>query len=108
MLFPRLGQDYQSSTAINNPSEKIGIGIYCSPHFQVCLDYSEPVQCRAKPKKIKIVQEIEDYWVINEPKNIRPYGILLIKEENLGLIKNPEEMYGERFSWEDSFNVFTG
>jgi hypothetical protein len=26
---------------------------------------------------VKIPKEMEDYWIINDPKDIRPYGILI-------------------------------
>ena len=101
MLIPGSAQLYENSTAVNNPSEKVGWGIYCSPHFQECFNYTRAVtvenkdyhlvlQCRVKPEKIKVCEGTEEYWVINEPKNIRPYGILLVKEDQIMSIKSSE------------------
>ena len=72
---------------------KVGKGIYCSPNVEVCtaiyMNYLEITdnegitkkfglvfQCRVKPNKIKITDR-DEYWVINDSKDIRPYGMLL-------------------------------
>ena len=91
MLKAGTGQNYKDKIAVNNPSTKVGTGIYCSPHFQECLSYANPIeisdkkyrlilQCRVRPSKIKVCAGCEEFWVINESKDIRPYGVLLIKE----------------------------
>jgi ribosomal protein S27AE len=78
-----------------------GKGAYLTNHIEVAEGYCHSVdfnnkkyivafQCRLKPDKIKIPEkkgdEIEkrndpdwnnDYWIINESRDIRPYGILL-------------------------------
>ena len=40
MLVAGLGQGYEDENAVNKPTEKIGQGIYSSPHFQVCFHYT--------------------------------------------------------------------
>ena len=86
---------------MNNPKERVGWGIYCSPHFQETFNFTEKLtvnkkeyrlimQCRVRPSKIKVCERMEEYWVINESKNIRPYGVLLVKEENMKKIKSPQ------------------
>ena len=91
MLIAGGGQVHRGDSAINLSSkEKVGIGIYCTPHFQIALGYSEPIrvknkeyhlvlQCRVNPEKIKVCSGDHTYWVMNEPKDVRPYGILLVK-----------------------------
>ena len=82
---------YESDFSVNK-NQLIKDGIYCSPHFHTCVTgYAQPIninvknyrlifQCRVNPKKVHICPGQEDYWVINEPEDIRPYGIILIKE----------------------------
>jgi len=74
-------------------SAETGKGIYCTPWIDVAQHYSEPkpvdghcvqvvLQLRVRPSAIKKVTkaptEIENkYWVINDPKDIRAYGVLI-------------------------------
>lgn len=74
-------------------SAETGTGIYCTPWIDVAQHYSEPkpvdghcvqvvLQLRVRPSAIKKVTkaptEIENkYWVINDPKDIRAYGVLI-------------------------------
>ena len=37
MLIAGAGQLYQNHASLNKPAETVGMGIYCSPHFVVCL-----------------------------------------------------------------------
>ena len=112
MLKAGTGQSYKDDMAVNNPSTKVGVGIYCSPHFQECLGYANPfkisgkeyrliLQCRVRPSKIKVCNGKEEFWVINESKDIRPYGVLLIKEQNIKQIKDRYELSGKKFKWAD-------
>ena len=112
MLKAGANQAYRNDIAVNNPSAKVGTGIYCSPHFQECFSYANPIkisdkeyrlilQCRVRPSKIKVCDGKEEYWVINDSKDIRPYGVLLIKEQNIKNIKKPEELFGKKFKWAD-------
>ena len=86
--------------SVNIKGEKVGNGVYFSPHFQICLKgysgemevegkkYYMVLQCRVHPKKIKIVNGREDYWVVNESTDIRPYGIILFTKEDKDKILN--------------------
>ena len=38
------------------------------------------MQCRVKPTAIRVCSR-NPYWVINDPKDIRPYGILLRQQQ---------------------------
>ena len=71
--------------------QRVGVGVYCTPNINVALtgytsqkmnvqgkNYSVIMQCRVKPSAIKWTQA-QDYWVINDPKDIRPYGIIFKK-----------------------------
>ena len=52
MLIAGKRQVYEFEDAINNPSEKVGVGIYCSPHFQICLGYSRSVEVEGKKYRL--------------------------------------------------------
>jgi len=75
---------------------KIGSGIYCTPRVSTAADYSPSVevegkkiqfvfQCRVRPVAIKRIheevgRESGAYWLINDPLDIRPYGVLAREE----------------------------
>ena len=111
MLIPGSGQAHLSDMARNNPKEKVGRGIYCSPHFEECFNYSKALsvgrkayrlilQCKVNPKKIKVCRN-EVYWVVNSPKDVRPYGVLLVKEKNAQKITSNFYLYAKKFKWEN-------
>ena len=60
----------------------MGHGIYCSPKLEIALSFAAAnnlgtqvlVQCRVRPGAIK---EYGDIWVINDSKDIRPYGLIV-------------------------------
>merc|ERR1712107_283181 len=76
-------------------------GVYCSPSMAVAARYADMkgsgttidnrnvtfvLQCRVNPEKIKRCHDEEGdaltcnktpYWVLNDPADIRPYGILV-------------------------------
>ena len=96
MLRAGRRQLHKKDQAINQPGTVVGEGIYGSPHLEVCLGFAEddPVevegkkyrlvlQCRVRPEAIKVCQQKQTYWVINESKDIRPYGVVLVEEENV-------------------------
>merc|ERR1712137_275389 len=85
-----------------------GAGIYCTPWIDVAQHYSRPrkkrdhyvqivLQLRVRPSAVRKVNtptatEFEKkYWVINDPENIRPYGVL-IRELELKDYLPPEHM----------------
>ena len=55
------------------------------------------LQCRIKPEALKITT-VSDYWLINEPKNIRPYGIILFTAEQYDQI---EQLMGSSEFYEE-------
>lgn len=73
--------------------EKIGSGIYCTPSIKAAAEFAPTVeveghqirfvfQCRVRPQAIKRVheevgRESGAYWVVNDPTDIRPYGVLV-------------------------------
>ena len=110
MLRAGRNQAYRNECAINKPKEKVGKGVYLSPHFQTCFPYTKPfevegskyrlmMQCRVDPTKIKVCS-VEDFWVLNESADIRPYGILLIKEQHKDSIESVEKLFGKKFSYQ--------
>ena len=45
MLKEGRGQAYRNYPAVNYQFDKVGVGIYFSPHFQVCLgSYTESME----------------------------------------------------------------
>lgn len=73
--------------------EAIGVGIYCTPSIRTAAEFSPVVcvegrrlqlvfQCRVRPEAIKRIheevgRESGAYWLINDPADIRPYGVLV-------------------------------
>uniref|UniRef100_A0A7S4UWK4 PARP catalytic domain-containing protein n=1 Tax=Alexandrium monilatum TaxID=311494 RepID=A0A7S4UWK4_9DINO len=67
---------------------EVGEGIYCTPDIEgIAKDYAGTfkldgksikmvVQCRARPGAIKKCSR-RDYWVVNDPNDVRPYGVLI-------------------------------
>jgi len=97
------GQAYMNSTCTVT-NQTVGYGIYMSPHIETaesyCTEftvgtdrYKLAFQCRLEPSAIRIPAKTgdhsashpndpdwdNDYWVVNDSSNIRPYGILLKK-----------------------------
>jgi len=80
-----------------NSGQRVGDGIYCSPLFTTCLfhyttkcerknlGFRVLLQCRIKPEVLKCTDK-DDYWVINESKNIRPYGVILFTQQQYDTI----------------------
>jgi hypothetical protein len=71
--------------------KRVGSGIYCTPNIKIAKGYTLSfeynggkhrlaLQCRVKPEAVRYTSN-PDYWVINNPSDIRPYGILLYCEE---------------------------
>ena len=82
-------QYYQYDKCLKT-GQTIGTGIYCTPLIETAKAYTMSFQfnggnhrlafqCRVKPEAVKYATQ--DYWVINNPSDIRPYGILLYCEE---------------------------
>jgi hypothetical protein len=86
MLIPGPSQSCNKQNAKNkSQNEKVGEGVYFGSHIQdvisYYIDHSDEYglifQCRVNPKAIKVCNT--DYvWVVNDSKDIRPYGIILI------------------------------
>jgi len=73
--------------------KKIGTGIYCTPKVETAAEFSPQVnvdgrtmqfvfQCRVRPEAIKRIheevgRESGAYWLVNDPSDIRPYGVLV-------------------------------
>ena len=84
------GQAYAAATD-SRTGRPCGRGAYLSPNINVCENgYTVPVninnkqykvafQCRIHPNFIRIPVDKSDYFILNESKHIRPYGILLKK-----------------------------
>jgi len=98
-LFVGPAQVWQASNAVSGG--KVGTGVYCTPNIDevAALEvYAKPakasghdvqfvMQCRVRPGAIKKVHEpsrtfgrglkYDLIWVINDPKDIRPYAVLV-------------------------------
>ena len=79
-----------SSSICIKTKQIVGEGIYCTPKIEIAVSgytsekinfqeskYGIIIQCRVKPSAIKYASE--DIWIINNPKDIRPYGIIFAK-----------------------------
>ncbi|KAL4465864.1 hypothetical protein ABPG74_004101 [Tetrahymena malaccensis] len=71
---------------------KVGRGTYFSNKIQNCESYGTPIQilekkfylifqCRVNPKTVRSPRDMQEYFVSQDPKDIRPYRIL-IKQKN--------------------------
>ena len=75
---------------------RFGSGIYCSPNSRFAASYSKQKKlsarsseeeyrvvfmCRVKPGSWR--EETDDIWVVDNPRNIRPFGLLLSSVEVL-------------------------
>ena len=104
MLKVGAGQGCQAQKCLNthpHNNQLVGAGVYSSPNFLTCLNgytalnpndpndkFHLVLQCRARPKSIKMPFQSCEAWVINESKDIRPYGIILFtKEQKIQLQK---------------------
>lgn len=67
--------------------DEVGIGIYCTPSIDIAEQFSWTaihlghtvrfvIQCRVAPNAIKKCST-PDFWVIRDPADIRPYGVLV-------------------------------
>lgn len=71
--------------------KEVGTGVYVTPHMKTASIYASRtklkfnganrrvevvLQCRVRPSAIKQTSR-QDYWVINDPANVRPYGVLM-------------------------------
>jgi hypothetical protein len=70
---------------------EVGAGVYVTPYMKTARGYASRtslnfngesrrvevvLQCRVRPSAIKQTSR-DDYWVINDPADIRPYGVLM-------------------------------
>eukprot|EP00933_Yihiella_yeosuensis_P055331 TRINITY_DN5406_c0_g2_i1.p2 TRINITY_DN5406_c0_g2~~TRINITY_DN5406_c0_g2_i1.p2 ORF type:complete len:382 (-),score=77.70 TRINITY_DN5406_c0_g2_i1:296-1441(-) len=89
--------------------KETGAGIYCTPLVDVAQHYSLPrpwqgryvqivLQLRVKPETIRPVTTGTDfekqYWVINEPEDMRPYGVLIRELPLNEYVSALEAVYG--------------
>jgi len=82
-MRPGTRQAYRNGKTVDG--QTVGYGIYCTPKLEVAehgyttvskdLGTKVILQCRVRPAAIKDCGN--DYWVINDPKDIRPYGLLI-------------------------------
>lgn len=68
--------------------EECNLGVICSPNPSEAEKYTPEfivdnkkykmlLQCRVNPRRVRIPRNTKDLFVINNPVNIRPYGILI-------------------------------
>ena len=91
-LQPGGGQGYRNDFDANNPNNKVGRGVYCSPDINVLEEYAGcitvkgkkykvGIMVRCKRDKIRIPQSHQNYWVLDGNfDQLRPYR-LLIKQQ---------------------------
>lgn len=88
MLQKGPNQVHRTDNCVNKPNTPVGLGVYVTPHYETALQYALPgcivngkkyylvMQCRVNPEAIKVSDE-QTYWVLNNSRDIRPYGVLL-------------------------------
>jgi len=91
--------------------KETGAGIYCTPWIDVAQHYSKPkmleghsvqvvLQLRVRPSAIKLITDPKateferKYWVINNPDDIRAYGVLIREFGLLDWIPPEAKVYG--------------
>lgn len=79
-------------------SKYCGEGVYLAPKIEICMDethdgavYTKPIkigddqcivvlQCRVEPDKIRVPDDCDEQeWIINDPKHVRPVGLVIKK-----------------------------
>jgi hypothetical protein len=86
------GQAHEGDKCVKT-GEVVGKGVYCTPGIEIGIRYAGNghefqghkiifvMQCRVNPRKIKHVHDCAThpnaYWVLNDPKDIRPYRVLI-------------------------------
>ena len=88
---PGPGQAHKNCKNLNHPPsplEKVGEGVYCTPHIKTAenyagivsingISYKTVLMLRVKPEAIRYCADDSDYWVVNGTDDeIRPYRIL--------------------------------
>ena len=85
---PRFFQAHCECVDLYHPNQKVGVGVYYTPHIKTAGDYSgvstingknykTVLMVRVKPDKIRGCEDRKDYWVVNGTTDeIRPYRIL--------------------------------
>lgn len=92
---PGIRQMYENSLDVKT-NQKCGKGIYCALKYSIVkTDYSKDgfavntsngneryriaFQNRINPETVKIPVDEQNYYIINDPRDIRPYGVLIEK-----------------------------
>lgn len=96
----------------------MGQGYYCFPYINSILSnlkgtgvslegtpYYIFMQCRINPGKIRIASSNNEYWMMANPRDIRPYSVLLITKDEVKGYPSVEELYGARYTWGPKENV---
>ena len=85
---PGAGQAHKNCQDLNHPWNKVGEGVYCTPHIKTAenyagitningISYKTVLMLRVKPEAIRYCADAGDYWVVNcTDDEIRPYRIL--------------------------------
>jgi hypothetical protein len=63
-------------------------------------EYGLIFQCRVNPKAIKICNS-DNIWVVNDSKDIRPYGIILVDIKKVKEYPTVEKQFNKRFKYDD-------
>ena len=84
---------YNGYPCTYNPGEVVGRGIFLSPDFNIARLYTKEFNftegtknrlifmCRVNPQGLWIPQDNKVIWVAKHASDVRPYGILLMKNE---------------------------
>ena len=85
---PGAGQAHKNCIDLYHPPNKVGEGVYCTPHIKTAeiyagitdingISYKAVLMLRVKPEARRFCADSGDYWVVNGTDDeIRPYRIL--------------------------------
>ena len=90
-LIAGAAQAYENDDSVTGG--KVGRGVYLSPKIAEAEIYAHEFEinsqkyklgfmCRVNPEALRIPVTHEDYWVVQEGENIRPYKMIIKKVEN--------------------------
>ena len=108
-MKPGPNQYRKNDISENSKSERLGDGIYFTPRLTVALEYARQcnadgnkfhviLQCRFKPEKVKLS---DDYWLVRQSQDLRPYGIILVtpEQEQKIMKMNEDKLYSSTNFW---------
>lgn len=87
-----------------SPLINVCSGSYCKESIKFDDDpnseYMVVFQCRVRPESVRICSGDLTYWVIRDPEDIRPYGLLITKKSTMAEQKHRDKQAEFQKSYE--------